>query len=337
MPSAAPGRYRVFVRWTVETDEWAIHTERTVTVEQTDPPTPIEIRVLPDVEIGLRVEPPEGMQRIAGNVTVVGSPSEDPHVIPFVAGRDASGAVTTLRRESAHIFPPPRWHTDEGLLRLDGMPLGSYVLRVEALGCVTVERRVTASAPATVEVALARRPGRVVTANLSSDYYSVEARRAGESAWARVVWQDARVRITHREVPGEREGFLAPGRYEFRAVGDTIADTTAGPIDVEESGPPLVVTFTVRPGVSITGTVTDAGGAAISGARLHVFRVKEGVGEAGALRLEEKETSVEEGRYAIRGLVAGRYRIAATETGEPLLAEVVVEGADVVRDLTISR
>lgn len=167
---------------------------------------------------------------------------------------------------------------------------GPYRLRVSANGFVPVERQVLVDGPTTVEIDLESAQGRAVSAEIPDRYWVVEAREVG-AAWQRILWQDDRVRISHRETRGEFLAVLAPGTYEFRMVSDRHAPAVLAPTRVEPGTEPFVLRFPLAAGGALSGSLRTRGGDTAS-LLLHVFRRQD---DGSYRRLEEKETRGEDG------------------------------------------
>jgi hypothetical protein len=240
-----------------------------------------------------------------------------------------------MRASGADVRGPPiRYTRADGALLIPGMPKGTYTVRVVAAGFVPVERKVKVSGPTTVDVVLEVLRGRRVSAEIDARYWRVEARRArSEAPWKQILWQDARVSISHTPTPGEFEVVLAPGDWEFRAVTEVHAPAVLGPVRIGEEPEPLVLRFPLMQGASLAGRLRTKGGAPAD-LLLHLF-VREPDGSW--RRLEEKETAADEGAWRIQGLAPGRYRLSPTPDGDPVLAEVDVKEGERTLELALPR
>ena len=330
-----PGRYSIFLRNTTKTDDGAYvrSTERTLQVDIAGPDRPIDIAIARDQEVGLAVRL-DGAPSARGRVTILGSPAAEDHGLDFRVGREADGTYVTRPAEISQRWPPVREATADGALRLDGMPIGTYRVRIEVPGYEIVEREVEITGATTIEVDLERRGGQIVRAKVPGRYYRISARRADDpdAAWREVLWRDDRVSISGRPTPGVFEAFLLPGTYEFRIASLEKAETLVGPVEVADREEPLVLRPELAPGFALQGRVVAGTGAGEIALLLHVFRE----GEDGSFeRLEVKETAVREGRYRIAGLAPGRYRLSGSLEGRPVLAEVEVTDTDVEQHLRL--
>ncbi len=328
-------KYRVFVRNTTETprddDYHAWTTERELVISVTGEPIVIDIEG--DEQVGLRVRLPADVNGVRGHVDVVGNAAgEEP--VGFRAARADDGSIEVRPSEFSHAFPPPVERTDKGDMWLKGMPKGVYTVRVVVPGFETVEKELEVGGPAVVEVELVRSEGRVVKAENLDRLYTIDARPASGGDWKTLLWQDARARISHTPIPGVFQAFLEPGAYVFRVISLHYAPYTSKPVTIESSAQPLVLDFDLPNGAAISGTVRQGEGNVET--LLHVFHEQP---DGTWKRMPHKETGVDsdDGKYEIKGLAPGRYRLSMSQSGSPHLKELVLGEADLKLDLAVDR
>jgi hypothetical protein len=335
----APGPHRVQVRHVFGFGETSRSEDRWFVVDAGAAREPVTLACGPAEDVRLAIAAPRERPSVLGRVVVVHGPYES--TTPFGARRGPDGTPSVWRVPDAYPGMPPglrREPRPAAALPLPDVVRGRHRIRVEALGCETVERTVEVAGPTTVEVPLVALRGRVVTIEEPDSvrnglsHVRVDARRDAPGAeWREVLWARLWPRASHGPVPGTFRAFLAPGRWLLRASCDARGDAPSWAVDVEEAGPPVAVEPAWTAGFAVSGTLS-VNGLPLDEGWIYPHRLEDGAWR----RLAAKEVFVDEGgTYRVQGLVPGRYRFAHTDRGLPVLGETDVVDRDVVLPLSV--
>ncbi len=327
-----PGTYHLHVTHERRKQEWV---RRVVPVTVKAGVQKLEAVVAPDERVFLSIALPEGVEEAHGSLLFPGSPGKGPVRWKAWAATEGKAVVFEVLD---HTYVPRhlrdrRDRFNKGSLALR-FPKGRHRVRLEAIGFESEERMVEVEGETRLRFTLKPLAGQYLKVDLRAVWYAVEARSAkGNEPWRRLLWKDARARISHQKTPGESVGFLPQGRYRARVRSLNYVEAHLGPFDVKGDRSLRVLEFDLKPGASVGGRVFGPGRLPLEQGEMHILR-REG---PRYVRLPFKFTGIEEGQYRVAGLAPGRYRFAYTKEGTPVLGEVEVGNENVEQDLVFPR
>ena len=229
--------------------------------------------------------------------------------------------------------------TPGGKFSFPGLVPGSYIVSAQAGSSTTATGQLTATLMVPIEagdaadVALALRRGVSVSGSLdlSTLKAPIDPRRIGvglEPIPTVADWEIAAKRGTPDAEGRVVLRGVAPGRYRVTAsglpAGWSLASAVFGGKDAAdhhllvEAGEDVtggVLKFTARTG-EVAGAVTNASGEPVSVRSVILFPSDRAQWVPQSRRIHVAQPAAD-GRYVIRGLPAGEYRIAAVESPEP--------------------
>lgn len=227
---------------------------------------------------------------------------------PFRVASAADGAVSIAGMRS-HGFGL-QWQSPANDLDLRGFSKGTYTLTIDALGFAPWEQSIAVGADAKVAAVLAPQPGRYLTIVDESiprnrGALQVDVRPASGGPWKTLMAFDDNRPSDSGDAPTPR-AFLPPGRYEVSAVRDDVAPSAPQAIEVTDDRSTLSLSFEHPTGHTLHGRTTTRAGDAVGSVLAYVF-----VRDGDAWRaLTTKAAVSAEGEFTVRGLAAGRYRLA---------------------------
>lgn len=307
--------------------EGALHVrsyERSYELDLRSPETVWRGRLLADVPVWLRADAPSLGRPTRGELRLR---SSEGATETWRLELDGNGVLRQLTRSMMSGGEQViEGETENRALHLTGLTPSTHTLTLDLPGYVSESREVHIDGPTTLRWPLRRQPGRWIRVRTKAKTWWLEARlQDGErDDWRQILWADDRVHWCWRRHP--YCAYLAEGHYRLRMRSVSWATTEWGPVEVRDSVTPLVIRPALARGASLQGAVLAPDLRWINGVWLHLFRQRT---DRDWERVREKSVPIEEARYAFHGLDPGRYRVAPTEVGMPVLAEVDVGVDDV--------
>lgn len=332
-PDVLPGEYRLRVRgWRPVADDPIGSTciERSYALRLGGGVTERDVDLTPDEDVRIAITVSgarPGPDAFEGSCSAT---SADVATEPFWFRAKRDGASWSAQRTSAGIFGD-EWGTRASTFRVDGLPRGRHVLRLDAPGFEPWTREIDVGGPTRVEARLVPRPGRYLRVEGLPAFERTEFRRPG-GAWSEVLVSDHRRIVMDGPYEPPDGLFLAAGAWEWRFESQHAAPMAPVALDVAGDGatltwrPPEVMS----PFLLLNGRLTTPTGKPLGGVAIHVA-VREGDSWR-ALPTKTAVTSRTEGRFQLVGLRAGRWRVALDETGSVVLGEFDVADANLTRD-----
>lgn len=272
------------------------------------------------VDVLLRV--PESGGTLTGIVKVGGVPTAGIEVVVADARGPTSGKATS---------------DAEGRFRVEGLAVGPIAATAVAGGNARGRASATLAgetptADVTIDIGTAALRATIVDADglpasgVWSHLQHPDAVHAEESGWVQLPQTGADGRI---EAAG-----LAPGRYTLQANEEAHAHFTSQPFDLREGATVDLGTLVLRRAVEVRGRVVDDAGSAVENAAISVHFL-----DGRPAFMFSIATTGSDGRYVLRGIEAGTYRMGAEARGlAPATGVLVnVDGAGTVADFVLAR
>lgn len=328
-PDVLPGDYRLVVQnWLDDSEDGLGNIVRTLPI-RIDGVRIVAIDLTRDESVSLTIASSRAGESLEGTWTVDGGSPWDTDL--FFRVTPSPDGKALVRRSYPGMFGDA-WSASATEFPVAGFARGSHRLRLDATGFATWERDVVVAGPTRVAAEMTALDGEYFTLAERPAFMRVEVRQL-RGAWRELVRRDDRRHGLDDPYVPDPHGFLAPGRYEWRAESSDGPPTQARELvvtaarDVVELRPDFQ--FRSR---EMRGRLVTASGVPLGGVCLK-FAVKSEAGEWRALPTKDTPTKVNTGEFRTSGLGPGRWRVSLDDAGAITLAEFDVADEDVTKEL----
>jgi len=328
----APGRYWITAEFGDRFGDDKVR-EAAESVELKSGANEVSIRVPELADVRFRARSKNEKEAVEGTLLCRECPSWKVDA-PFRAHFDAAhDGIQGMRSHGFGTY----WQPAAPSLPIRGLSNGSWTLTVDALGFAPSEKRVDVKDRADVDAVLTPLPGKYFVLPASSggrrDFAMyADVRPAAGGAWRPLLVDDDRFMPTDMGESLSVRAFLAPGKYvvSVHTPGDPPSRDV---LDVGDDRTTVSLPWSpATDGRTLTGRAKTRGGAAAGGFLVHCL-----VADGDAWRvLAAKATVVNaDGAFEIRGLPAGKCRLAFDAAGAFPFADVEIAGKDVSREFVV--
>jgi hypothetical protein len=332
-PDVPPGDYVARVRET-----WPTHSmprahesvERAFAV-RLDGVKTLDVALEPDVPIWVSVRSTRRGEEFEGHV---GARSDRVRVEQGWFRVVADGDGTKVRR-TRPTFPhgADGWSFAADAFLLDGLAPGRNTVLLSALGFAPWEEDVDVDRKKRVEAEMTALRGQFLTAPGLPTVARIETRPA-RGAWTELTSQDRRMVSMGAAYESPIVGFVAPGRYEWRAESVDGTPTPPAELVVTDARDVVKLQPVFAAGAAVRGRLATKSGHPLGGVRLRLA-VQDGAAWR-VLPTKDTPTGLKSGSFETKGLSPGRWRIALDDACEVVLAEFDVKASDVTKDLVFA-